>query len=543
MTDADQTIDRDTVNPSQPTIDAPSAPAEPETDWRRLHPAYVLTGLIRNLRGLILPLAFILISRGLQGDSVFYGISLVVALGAGLMSYVGWLYFRYALTPGGIRVRSGVVARQERSVPYERVQSVDVEEAPLERIFGIVRMRVETAAGGSSGSDIRLQALTREDAEALRVEITTRRQRARASAGTSVATSVGAAPDAAPVDPFAAYTPAQHAASAAEGEGELVRRLSTGTLLIAGATSGRIGPAAALIGAAFQFGDELIPEAWWERVPAYADGFSLEWVVALSILVGVVAWLLAIVSTILAFAGFELRLAGDQLHLAYGLIDRRRSTIPVRRIQAVRVEEGWLRQPFGLAELRFDSAGYGSNAGDAGVLFPLLPRREIGALLETVCPAFAMDVAASPAERLPARARSRYIVAATIGWLILIIILVVAFWWAPLAQVWWGVAGLTLTPLFAVLGWLRFRDAGWALADDGRFLLRWRSIGRTTFITRRQRIQHRGLSSNPLQRRADLVTFHAAVPGGGGHIALPHVDAGDAATLLRRLGSRPRPSA
>lgn len=535
MTDADQTVGGEAVPPVQPVNDAPTAPStptapnapnEPEADWRRLHPAYIVTGLIRNLRGLIFPLAFVLFSRGFQGDSVFYGISLVVALGAGAMSYVGWRFFRYALTPGGIRVRSGIVARQERSVPYERVQSVDVEEAPLERIFGIVRMRVETAAGGSSGSDIRLQALTREDAEALRAEITTRRQRART------------APDASPVDPFAAYTPERQAAIAAEGEGELVRRLSTGTLLIAGMTSGRIGPAAALIGATFQFGDELIPDSLWERVPAYADGFSLQWLVALSILVGVVAWLLAIGSTILTFANFELRLVDEQVQLAYGLLDRRRSTIPVRRIQAIRVEEGWLRQPFGLAELRFDSAGYGGNAGDAGVLFPLLPRREIGALLETVCPAFAMDVAASPAERLPGRARSRYIVAATIGWLLLVIIVVVAFWWAPWARVWWGVSGLTLTPLFAVLGWLRFRDAGWALADDGRFLLRWRSIGRTTFITRRQRIQHRALSSNPLQRRADLVTFYAAVPGGGGHIALPHVDAGDAAALIGRLGMR-----
>ena len=532
MTDAEQS------QPSPPPQHMPGAlnpPAHASTaadeDWRRLHPAYILTGLVRNLRGLIFPFVIVLFSRGFQADLVFLGISAVIAAGAGLMSYIDWLFFRYALTLGGILVRSGVVARQERSVPYERVQSVDLEAAPLERIFGVVRMRVETAAGGSSGSDIRLQALTRPDAEMLQAEITARRHRARAS--------VGNASETAPVDPFAASIP-ERAATNRAGDGALIRRLSWGTLLVTGMTSGRIGPAAALIGAVFQFGDELIPDAWWERLPAYAEGFSLQWLVVLAILVGVVAWLLAIGSTVLTFAGFELRLAGDQIHLAYGLLDRRRSTIPIRRIQAVRVEEGWLRQPFGLGELRFDSAGYGGNTGATGVLFPLLPRREIGALLDMVCPGFAMEVAASPAERLPARARSRYIVAAIIGWLLLIALLFALFWWAPWAQIWWAVVGLTLTPLFALLGWLRFHDAGWTLTDDGRLLLRWRSIGRTTFITRRPRIQHRALSANPLQRRADLVTFHAAVPGSGGRVAIPHLDAAEAAALITRLGPRGR---
>ncbi|MBA2276300.1 MAG: PH domain-containing protein [Chloroflexia bacterium] len=515
--------------PTSPVHAADEAGAE----WRRLHPAYILTGLVRNLRGLLFPLVFIFFSRGFEGDLIFYASSAVIALGAGLFSFVGWLFFRYALTPGELRVRSGVVARQERSVPYERVQSVDVDAAPLERIFGVVRMRVETAAGGSSQSDVRLQALSRADADILRAEITARRQRSRA---------VPAADSDGPGHLADAEAAEQTSAVSSLEEGELIRRLSWGGLLVAGMTSGRIGPAAALIGAAFQFVDELIPQAWWERLPAYADGFSLTWVVVLAILIGVVAWILAIGSTVLTFAGFELRRAGDQLVLAYGLLDRRRSTIPLRRIQAVRVEEGWLRQPFGRAELRFDSAGYGGSSGDAGVLFPYLPLRDIQPLLDATCPDFAMEVAHAPAGRLPERARARYIFAAIIGWLILIALLAPLFWWVSWAPVWWAIAGLALTPLFALLGWLRYHDAGWALAGDGRLLLRWRSIGRTTFITRRARIQHRALSANPLQRRAALATFHVAVPsgGGGGHVALPHLDESAAAALLLHLGPRAR---
>ncbi len=75
--------------PTSPVHAADEAGAE----WRRLHPAYILTGLVRNLRGLLFPLVFIFFSRGFEGDLIFYASSAVIALGAGLFSFVGWLFF------------------------------------------------------------------------------------------------------------------------------------------------------------------------------------------------------------------------------------------------------------------------------------------------------------------------------------------------------------------------------------------------------------------------------------------------------------------
>jgi putative membrane protein len=62
---------------------------------------------------------------------------------------------------------------------------------------------------------------------------------------------------------------------------------------------------------------------------------------------------------VLAHAGFTLSREGDFLYVKRGLLERREATIPLARIQAVRISEGVLRQPFGLASLRVESAGYG----------------------------------------------------------------------------------------------------------------------------------------------------------------------------------------
>lgn len=574
MTDTTDTTDpSDRLNPdagadaataanpesSVPLSGPPPAPA-PEPEWRQAHWAFIVTGLLRNLRGFVIPLVIVLFSRGDSGrlaDLVFFGIAAFVAMGALVASMVRWWFYRFRLTDRDITLRSGLVSRQERIVPFERIQSVDLDEAPLERLLRVVRVRIETAAGGQSDSDIQIQALRRDDAAALRGDLLAARQRARQRAGqrTGAARSdneiepATATHDASPASegttassPASVSPDASAAVPTAVMGGELIRRLSTRDLLLTGATSGRIGPAAAVVGAAAQFADDLVPQSVWDRVPW--DGFvnaaqDVRIITGAVLVFGVLAWLLAILTTVLTFGGFELRREEDQLYLQYGLLDRRRVTIPMRRIQAISIVESMLRQPFGLAEIRFETAGFGKDTASNGVLFPLIPRSQVMNLLRVACPEFVMDIDPPERKRLPRRARSRYIVAASIGWVMTVAIATVIigrFTDLP----WWWVSLLVLaTPWFIWFGAMRYRDAGWFL-DGDQLLLRWRAIGRVTMLTRRRRIQFRKLTADPFQRRASLVTFHAAVASGsfGGGVALPHLDAREAEELALQLGSR-----
>jgi putative membrane protein len=331
---------------------------------------------------------------------------------------------------------------------------------------------------------------------------------------------------------------------AAAGESVLLRKLSTKELLIAGATSGRVGAAAAIAGILLQFGEELMPRSVWERLPweDLADAAqSVQVIASVFVTLGVLAWLISIVATALTYGGFELRREGDQLQVQYGLLDRRRVAIPIRRIQAIRVVETMFRQPFGFAEVRFDLAGLGAEEGSRGVLSPLMPRREVAALLEAACPQFAVGLTGDPVNPLPRRALRRYVVAASVGWVIFVLAAMAIAWRVPNVPAWWALPGLAVTPLFGALGRLRYRDAGWLL-DGSRFLLRWRSVSRVTLLTEVRRLQYRGLEADPFQRRAGLVTFQTAVASGGVRqgFSLPHLDAQAAETLVRDLDGRSR---
>ncbi len=510
----------------QPTIPDVS---EPEPQWHRMSPRFIAVGTLRQLRGLIFPAAIIIFTGNLgQGRSelIYIGIALVATVLAALGSLVDWWNYRYALTPRELVVRSGIVQKQERAVPYGRIQAINIHEAPLERIAGIVRLSVETAAGGTADVDIR--AVRREDAPRLREALATARSRA-SSDGDGETEATTASPQETPSD-----------------AGELLRALSTPELLALGATSGRVGPMAAAVGALLQFGADILPQTWWDRVPwSEAEVLSsVSLVVTLLLTIAVLTWLVAIASTALTYGGFELRRSGDQLLIQHGLLDRRRRTIPIARIQAVVVGEQLLRQPFGKADIRFESAGgaYGGADGDSGVLFPFLSLDEVAPLLREVAPDFAADPAAPMTTPLPARAMRRYITAASIGWVLFVatVAALLGVWlhrWIDIVS--WREALLFLlaTPLFAWLGWARWRTGGWRV-EGSMLMLRWRGVSRQTMITRATRIQLRQMTADPLQRRARLATVQLSVASGhtGGVYGLPHADRDEAERLLAMLG-------
>lgn len=74
--------------------------------------------------------------------------------------------FRYAVRGHDLLVQSGVFFRRWSSVPLSRIQHVDSRQGPLERMFGVQRVLVYTAAGVSADGVI--PALTDADATALR---------------------------------------------------------------------------------------------------------------------------------------------------------------------------------------------------------------------------------------------------------------------------------------------------------------------------------------------------------------------------------------
>jgi len=120
-----------------------------------------------------------------KGFGFIAGIALIVILLFIVISYIwarlSWHFWRYQLTEDSYRAERGVIFKRYISIPYERIQNIDIYRGILDRILGLSDLQIQTAgygaAGGYSGrgfkgfgSEGRLPGLDKYTAEKLRDE-------------------------------------------------------------------------------------------------------------------------------------------------------------------------------------------------------------------------------------------------------------------------------------------------------------------------------------------------------------------------------------
>jgi len=105
-----------------------------------------------------------------------------------IFCYIGFCYFwakltyrnwRYQLTENAIKIEKGVIWKKYISIPYERVQNVDIYRGVFARILGLSDLQIQTAGYSvsgkyGSGTEGRLPGLDPQKAEQLREELVRR---------------------------------------------------------------------------------------------------------------------------------------------------------------------------------------------------------------------------------------------------------------------------------------------------------------------------------------------------------------------------------
>lgn len=313
----------------------------------RTSPLSVWAGALGSIQNAVIPAIAIAFS-GIGGGGRFVlaiGVGMAAIVIGSLITYLGWRRFTYLVGEADIRVESGILTRQARSIPYERIQDVSLAEPLLARLFGLVAVKFETGAGG--GEDISLSYVTAAEAERLRQLVQERREEGAANrASVAVTGMVAAAP---------------------EHEGEQLFAMGPHRLVTFGLFEFSLAVFAVLFGLLqyidnflnFSFWDKEI----WETVLAEQGG----WIARLGpsaqvagaviglfglVLIGVVTGL---VRTIAREWGFILERTPRGFRRRRGLFTRTDVVMPVHRVQALHIGTGLVRYRFGWHSLSFVS--------------------------------------------------------------------------------------------------------------------------------------------------------------------------------------------
>ena len=349
----------------------PVAAHAPPAGERRLHPMSWLFVLLQQLKQFIVPLvALLFFGRGDRNE-------LWPLIGVGVLVLTAiWRYFtyRYVVQDDRVVIRSGLLERSARIIPFARIHNVALQQSVLHRVFRVAEVKLESAGGKRPEAEMRVLAL--EDALALEALVRQHGQAPRAASGEAPAL---------PERVRLLHLP----------PAEVVRLgliSNRGLVVVAAGFAGlmQLGPQDT--GPRFM---ERMLRAVAEQVTGYggAHGFGpADYALAAAALLALAAAALRLLSVVLAllqYGGFELSEQGRRLTVERGLAARWRTSVPRRRIQAWTLREGVLHRAFRRRTLQVDIAtGADPSSGQRPVheLAPVATPGACDALVDHLLP-------------------------------------------------------------------------------------------------------------------------------------------------------------
>ncbi|MGO1509157.1 MAG: PH domain-containing protein [Actinomycetales bacterium] len=504
-------------------VEKEDLPVDAGDGWRRVHPVTPVLLVWQVLAAIFAVLVF-QVGQELIGTGgwnyvvdhigtvlLWAGIGVgVVIVVVGIYSSLSWRKMRYRVDADGVELNQGILFRQERRSALSRVQAVDVQQPLLGRLFGLARVRVETAGSADSKVDIAFLKLT--DATALRAEILARAAGVDLDEVREVAAKAAAGQD---VEAAVGEAVGHDGADGRPGDGE---GGSSGSLTAA-RTGYREAPERVVFeidnkrlvaSAALSGGAILIALLVVITIVLLALGRPLE------ILYGFVPGALSVGAFVWSrFSGafsFTTATSPDGIRVRRGLLETTSQTVPPRRVQAVRVTQPWLWRWRGWWRVEGYIAGYGVAEGQLGnessTLMPVGTRAEALTALWLVVPDLgaddlpavldaSLDGSGDAAGFLTSPRRAR--------------------WLDPMA---WRRQGVLVT-----------REA---------ILLRSGWLNRVLEVVPHGRTQSVGITQGPVERRLRIADLHMHTVLGPGQPSVHHLDETDALALLSHQAERAR---
>jgi putative membrane protein len=447
---------------------------------------------------------------------------------------VRYFTFRYLVTDRELVINSGVLSRQERRIPLDRVQEVEIHQGIVHRLLDLARLEITTA--GSDAQEASLNVVSRQAAEGVKEAIG--KSQGKAEQDNQVHDS--------------------------DGQPDYVCQLGVRDLLMGGVTSRLVASVGAMIAAIVYLqvsvghwsgkateGLEHLGRRWPEKagfdrlqerfesmLPDFGP-FNFVYSLFEDTLPKLISFaLLGLVGSAAAYAiryhGFRLARSGDVLTTSFGLLALRRGSLARGRIQVIKLEEGLLRRYLGLASIRVDSAGDRREISESkkrDVLVPVASKAVAQKIAQQAMPG--LTTVDPNWQRVSPRAVLR---GSKKGWLLILAVMAQTFGLFG----WLSLALLPFIPLVYFLNYQWFRHTGYFL-DEHHFLSRKGWINRETVCLPVKNIQNISVTQNPFDRRVNLATLSIDTAGqsntGGGPV-IRHLPVEEAKRIQWSLADR-----
>lgn len=293
----------------------------------------------------------------------------IVSLIYSILAYTRYYFF---IQNNELCVRSGVFRKTVLNVPFDRIQSVDFKRNVVHQFLNVVSLTVDTA--GSKGSELELDAIEMERAEALREIVLAYKH----------ASSTGASE----TSPLPSDMPPLKVVP------ELILELSAKDLIKVGVSENHLRTAAIIFAFFVSLADDLDQLLGWDVYGRLEDttnamalvGFLVT-LVAIPIFIGI-SFMFTLIRTVLRYYGLKFWREGQSLKIVSGLFTRNEKTIQKPKIQMIRWLTSPLKQLFGIYQMNIYQAANIEQESDKSLVIPGCYLQQVNHTLDMIVPDF-----------------------------------------------------------------------------------------------------------------------------------------------------------
>lgn len=474
----------------------------------KLHGITAVIEALKTFKELFLPFIIVIIADGFKSSKVgvwYIDYLQFLVLGTfGLLllitGIVKWKRYEYWFEDNELRIEYGVFVRKKRYIPFDRIQSLAYTEGLFHRPLKLVKVKVETAGGSAKEAEAELTAITKEAAQRIEEELL-----------------------------FAKRVKSeQELAEFSEQEdykisSQKIFTMPTKDLFVLATTSSSVWfLLSGMILFIFQFSDLIPIDTVFEEVSLFIKSGML--LVTTVVLIGLlIVWCISVVITYLAYYQFTVVVEETDLIITRGIIEKKRATIPLNRVQSVRVIENPLRKLFGYAVVIIGTAGGGLGEGASIPFFPLVKKSNMIEPLQKVFPDLQFD---EPKIKAPIRSK-KYFYRIDFLWMIPVMCCVSYFYYP------YGMISFFLIPIIMAWRIWQYYATSFYIKEQ-QLTLRFRKVSLQTAYLLKRRIQAVEMKQSYFQRRNQVATISSFLKEGA-HVyeaKVKHLEEQDAKKIL-----------
>lgn len=268
-----------------------------------------------------------------SGDNFETYIVMAVSLLSAALSIAAYYKFQYYIQGNEIIINKGILKKINLNVPFDRIQAINTNQSLIHRIFNVASIEIDTA--GSKNSEIKIDAINFETAEALKTYILSEKEKITKEVGV------------------------EHEASEIKFEEKTLLQLGIPALLKVGFSQNHLQ--SFLIIAFFflgltQYADILLDKKEFSDIEDNIASIFQSFVFIIIPIMLVATLLLSLFRTVLKYYNLIFQETSKGYRLISGLFTRNEKQASLQKIQLVGWHTNPLKKLFGMFQLNLSQA-------------------------------------------------------------------------------------------------------------------------------------------------------------------------------------------